>query len=110
MKSLLLALAAMFALALPSYAQATAHPTAGSYVAGPWQRDAVAGIQARTASVDYSRRAAYEGGAHKGQPIALMAVGGAAILLGAVADNDAGALLMVGGSVVGLYGLYLYLR
>jgi hypothetical protein len=45
-----------------------------------------------------------------GQPEALMIVGGAAILIGAIIGNDAGAFFMVGGAVVGLYGLYKYLQ
>lgn len=42
--------------------------------------------------------------------VALMIVGGAALVLGAVIGDDAGALMMVGGGVVGLVGLYQYLR
>ena len=42
--------------------------------------------------------------------VALMIVGGTALILGAVIGDDAGAFLMVGGAVVGLVGLYQYLR
>ena len=45
-----------------------------------------------------------------GQPIALMIVGGAAIILGAVIGGDAGTLFMIGGAVTGLFGLYQYLQ
>ncbi|MBX6332719.1 MAG: hypothetical protein IRY91_12805 [Gemmatimonadaceae bacterium] len=45
-----------------------------------------------------------------GLPQTLMIVGGAALLTGAIIGDDAGTVLMVGGAVVGLYGLYLYLR
>ena len=41
--------------------------------------------------------------------VALMAVGGAALVVGAVIGEDAGTLVMLGGAVVGLYGLYLFL-
>ena len=41
--------------------------------------------------------------------VALMIVGGAALILGSVIGDDAGALMMVGGGVVGLVGLYQYL-
>ena len=41
--------------------------------------------------------------------VALMAVGGAALVIGAVIGDDAGTLVMLGGAVVGLYGLYLFL-
>ena len=41
--------------------------------------------------------------------VALMIVGGAALILGSVIGDDAGALMMVGGGVVALFGLYQYL-
>jgi len=41
--------------------------------------------------------------------VALMIVGGAALVLGAVIGNDAGKIVMVGGAGIGLYGLYLFL-
>ena len=41
---------------------------------------------------------------------ALMIVGGAAFLAGAIIGDDAGTIIMVGGAAVGLYGLYLYLQ
>lgn len=49
-------------------------------------------------------------GSGVGQPEALMIVGGAAILVGAVIGGDAGDIFMVGGAVVGLVGLYKYLQ
>ena len=45
-----------------------------------------------------------------GQAKAMMAVGGAAIVIGALVDGDGGQVLMLGGAVVGLYGLWLYLK
>ena len=111
MKKIALAFAAtlIVAAAVPAQTSAPVSPVA-SYSTGPWQQDAVLGVQNKTANFDYSSRAAYSAGANKGQPIALMAVGGAAIILGALMDNNASGLLIVGGSVIGLYGLYLYLR
>lgn len=44
------------------------------------------------------------------QSATLMIVGGAAFLAGALINNDAGTIIMVGGAAVGLYGLYLYLQ
>lgn len=41
--------------------------------------------------------------------VALMVVGGAALVIGAVIGDDAGTLVMLGGAAVGLYGLYLFL-
>ena len=51
-----------------------------------------------------ARRAGY------GQPVALMVVGGAALLTGLIIGNDAGTAIAVGGAVVGLIGLYQYLQ
>lgn len=45
-----------------------------------------------------------------GRPVALMVVGGAAILVGAVIGDAPGALFMIGGAVAFLYGLYQYLQ
>jgi hypothetical protein len=111
MKKLAFAFAAALVLSAPAAAQSAASaPQSASHAIGPWQQDAAIGIQNRAANVAYLAPAASSGGANKGQPIALMAVGGAAIVLGALMDNDASGLLIVGGSVLGLYGLYLYLR
>lgn len=41
--------------------------------------------------------------------VALMIVGGAALVVGAVIGDDAGTLVMLGGAAVGLYGLYMFL-
>jgi len=49
-------------------------------------------------------------GAGLGQNEAMMIVGGAAILVGAIVGGDAGDVFMIGGAVVGLYGLYKYLQ
>lgn len=58
----------------------------------------------RAAAVQPPRRRGY------GRDVALMAVGGAAILLGALAGGDTGGLLIVGGAVVGGIGLYQFLQ
>jgi hypothetical protein len=41
---------------------------------------------------------------------ALMIVGGAIFLAGAIIGDDAGTIIMIGGAAVGIYGLYLYLQ
>jgi len=46
----------------------------------------------------------------KGQPFALMVVGGAAVLTGLIIGDDAGKVIAIGGAIVGLYGLYEYLK
>jgi hypothetical protein len=45
-----------------------------------------------------------------GQPVALMVVGGVAMLSGLIIGGDAGTAIAIGGVVVGLIGLYQYLQ
>ena len=45
-----------------------------------------------------------------GKPVAMMVVGGAAIVLGAVIGDAPGTLFMIGGAVALLYGLYQYTK
>lgn len=45
-----------------------------------------------------------------GQPVALMVVGGAALLAGLIIGDDAGTVIAVSGALIGLYGLYEYLQ
>ena len=45
-----------------------------------------------------------------GQAAAMMIAGGAAVVVGLVIGDDVGTLIAVGGAVVGLYGLYLYMK
>ncbi|MBW8771470.1 MAG: hypothetical protein JF589_17075 [Gemmatimonadetes bacterium] len=45
-----------------------------------------------------------------GQPVALMVVGGGALLTGLIIGGDAGTVIAIGGTVMGLYGLYEYLQ
>jgi hypothetical protein len=62
------------------------------------------------AVVPETTAAPQRGSAGLGQNEALMIVGGAAILVGAVVGGDAGDIFMIGGAIVGLYGLYKYLQ
>jgi hypothetical protein len=45
-----------------------------------------------------------------GQPVALMIVGGAAVVLGALIGDDVGTVFMIGGAVALLIGLYQYMQ
>ena len=78
--------------------------------AGPTLDGATVGI--RHAADEGTTRSANVGAAvqHGNQSTALMIVGGAAFIAGALIDGDAGTVVMVGGAAVGLYGLYLYLQ
>lgn len=42
--------------------------------------------------------------------VALMIVGGAAMVAGAIIDGDAGTIFLIGGAVIALWGLYNYLQ
>ena len=78
--------------------------------AGPTLDDATVGIHhtvAQTATTPTNATPTVRRG---DQPTALMIVGGAAFLAGAIIGGDAGTIIMVGGAAVGLYGLYLYLQ
>ncbi len=52
----------------------------------------------------------FPGQTRESENVAFMIVGGAALVVGSVIDGDAGTLMMVGGGVVGLIGLFRYLR
>jgi hypothetical protein len=79
---------------------------------GPTIEGAAVGVRPlsqRDASVD-AAEAAMQQRLGLGQARALMIVGFAAVVIGLLMDNDPGTLIAVGGAVVGLYGLYHYLR
>lgn len=72
-------------------------------------RDALA-VGAHASMSATTAPAPVRSGAGVGQPEAMMIVGGAAILVGAVVGGDAGDIFMIGGAIVGLVGLYKYLQ
>lgn len=76
--------------------------------AGPTAEAARAGVTQQTTGE--LRPAAQARRAGFGQPVALMVVGGAALLTGLIIGGDAGTVIAVGGALVGLYGLYQYLQ
>jgi len=45
-----------------------------------------------------------------GSNLAMMGVGAAAVVIGLMVGGDGGTILALGGGVVGLVGLYRYLR
>jgi hypothetical protein len=65
-------------------------------------------VHARESTAPLQVNAAKQG--NLGQPVALMVVGGAALVVGAIIGDDPGTIIMVGGAIVGLYGLYQYLQ
>jgi hypothetical protein len=76
--------------------------------AGPTMDAARAGVTQQTSSELKTAAQARRRG--MGQPVALMVVGGAALLTGLIIGGDAGTVIAVGGALVGLYGLYEYLQ
>lgn len=91
----------------PSQSQQSAVPAA----AGPTVAASTAGIRSSTASASTTAPPAQQDrNLGAGQNIALMVVGGAALVIGAVIGGTAGLLLAVGGAVVGLYGLYNFVQ
>jgi hypothetical protein len=45
----------------------------------------------------------------RGSGVGLMILGGAALITGVIIGDNAGTIIAVGGAIVGLYGLWVYL-
>jgi hypothetical protein len=81
--------------------------------AGPRADMARAGIDTRAASETRPDAAATAAAAQhlgEGQNVALMVVGGAALITGLVIGGDGGTLVAIGGAVIGLLGLFNYVK
>lgn len=108
---------ALFALVTPSIAgaqdasvlQLPTEATQAAPAAGPTIDGSATAFRV-VANVSDLDAAALQRRQSAGKPVALMIVGGAAILVGAVIGDAPGTLFMVGGAVALLYGLYLYLQ
>jgi hypothetical protein len=69
-------------------------------------------MQASTLSPRFSSDAALKANAMRrpsGSGVGLMVLGGAALITGLIIGDDAGTVIAVGGAIVGLYGLYVFL-
>jgi len=77
---------------------------------GPTMDAAAVGVRQPVSKEDRTPNAMMQRRKGYGQPIALMVVGGAALLTGLIIGGGAGTAIAVGGAVVGLYGLYEYLQ
>jgi hypothetical protein len=107
---------AALALALPASARAeSVTPTttpdstvAAAAVAGPTVASASVAVRARPDAS--GEAAAMQQRAGLGRSQALMIVGLATLIAGAVIGGDAGTIIMVAGAGIGLYGLYHYLQ
>lgn len=121
----LFTVAAVVAFALPAVASAQAGQLESAPVLAPVPttvaptpapdatvRADVAGIQRHDEAVDAHvvNSAAAASGLHQGQGVALMVVGGAAMVGGLIVGHDAGTAIAIGGLAIGLVGLYQYVR
>jgi hypothetical protein len=114
LKRSLIAIAAIAALAVTSpaavaFGQKPAPAKATVSSAGPTVAASTVGIR-RTAEASKAAAPAAEPRLGAGRNVALMVVGGAALIIGAVIGGTAGVLIAVGGAAVGLYGLYYFVQ
>lgn len=112
-----LALASLLAIPAPVAAQqastlteqAPATPAAAP-AAGPTVEQATAGVRAPAASEQQLSAAAAQSRAGLGTARAQMIVGFAALVAGALIGDTPGTIIMIGGAILGLWGLYNYLQ
>ena len=105
-----LAVAALVAVPSLSLAQSTpTSPERSAPAAGPrLNATATAVRQPVQSNATLQTTAAQK--QNMGKPMALMIVGLAALVAGALIGGDPGVLIMVAGAVIGLVGLYQYLK
>lgn len=101
---------ALFALLMPSVAAAQDAATPKPATATGPTVDGTATAFRAVANVEDATIIEMQRRQGVGRPVALMIVGGAALLVGAVIGDDVGTLFMIGGAVALLYGLYKYLQ
>ena len=114
MKTRWISFVAAAALALTSpaaiaVAQAPSSARASQATAGPTTASNVAGIK-RSEAAKASPAPMAEARLGAGKNVALMVVGGAALIIGAVIGGTAGVLIAVAGAAIGLYGLYNFVQ
>ena len=106
LRALFVALAIVTTVPVAAHAQQANAPARTSGVAGPrldMTATAVRASVTANASAPSPRK-------NLGQPIALMIVGGAAVLIGAIVGGGPGTIIMIGGAAAFLIGLYQYLE
>jgi hypothetical protein len=80
----------------------------GAAQAGP--RIARAAFHAPAVAKDLTPPVLKDASLGAGKNVALMGVGAAGLITGLLVGGDAGTAIAIGGSVIGLFGLYHYLR
>lgn len=106
---LVVAALATAAIASPARAQGTPAGAGATVSAAPLQAQQAVGVR-RLADAPSPLKHPAPFRADTRQNRALMIVGGAGMLTGAVVGGDPGTLISVGGAVVFLWGLYQYLK
>ena len=114
MKNRLISFVAVAAVAITSpaaiaVAQAPVATHAQKAAAGPTVAASVVGIK-RAENAKALAAPAAEARLGAGKNVALMVVGGAALIIGAVIGGTAGVLIAVTGAAIGLYGLYNFVQ
>ena len=89
---------------------ATTTPNVAVPSAGPTNAGSTVGIRAPVTQRSNANAAAADSHLGAGQNVALMVVGGAALIIGAAIGETAGVLLAIGGAIVFLYGLYNFIQ
>jgi len=103
-----LVLAALVGAPALGHAQ-QASPAPAASAAGPRLELTATAVRQVTQSAD-SASVVLAQKKNVGKPVALMLVGGAAIILGIVVGGDVGTLFEIGGAIAVLVGLYQYLQ
>jgi hypothetical protein len=104
------AIAVLLLASIPSLASATPRDSVPTRQAGPRIDRTATAFRIAPAPADTSAVATARARGDVSKPVAIMLVGGAAIVLGSVVDNEVGELIVIGGVVAVLYGLYQYLK
>lgn len=105
---------AVLAFATPVMAQQLTAPapvastvSAPAVSASPRINDNVVGVRSAAATAVVAPAPAPQ---VRNRGTAMMVLGGAALLVGAVVGGDAGTIVMIGGGIIGLVGLWNYLQ
>jgi hypothetical protein len=109
----LIFIATAIAVATTSSAAVAQAPAAApaERAVGPTVSANTAGIRAPSAAkANANTTATRDAHMGAGQNVALMVVGGAALIIGAIIGETAGLLLAIGGAIIGLYGLYNFVQ
>ena len=88
-------------------------PATTAAASGPMLETVAVGMRTvvpASSHVDANAVAAHRAAGRLGQSQILMIVGGSAVALGLITGDTAGQILVLGGAVVGLVGLYQYLK